>query len=409
MMVEPGIVPEQNERGLLRQAPQFRMLWLARAVSFTGDGVAQVALVLLTASRGPGAVGLVLLANALPHLLGPLAGALADRFEQRRVMILCNLGQAVGFGLLGVIATPLPTLLIVVAATSVLATLFGPAGKSSVTRLVAPHQLPRANAMLGTAANLQIIAGPAIGGVLIGLTGTGMAFVVDAASFLVCAALLTRLPSLPPQNAPVDGIWRSTAAGLRYCAANPRVRALGVGTLVFVSFAAIDNVALVFLVRGSLHGSRTEYGLIVAGFGVGLLVASLALSRFAGRVTGQRWLFAGIVIGAAGTAATGLAPDAAGAVVGQVVAGVGNTLDVVATDTLVQQFVPQHMLGRVFGSIGTAAQTGSALAYAAAAPLVAAAGARVAFLVAAGGMIVGLAALRPALKRDHDLLPDPIG
>jgi MFS family permease len=274
--------------------------------------------------------------------------------------------------------------------------------------------------MLGTAANLQIIAGPAIGGVVIGLTSTSVAFVVDAASFLICAVLLARLPSMPPHTAATEGIWQSTIAGVCYCARNPRVRALAVGTLVFVSFAAIDNVALVFLVRRSLHGSRTEYGLVVAGFGLGLLVASLALGRCAGRVSGQRWLLFGVVIGAAGTAGTGLAPDAATATIAQLVAGAGNTLDVVATDTLVQRLVPREMLGRVFGSIGTAAQSGSAVAYLAAAPLVAAAGARVAFVVAAAGMILGLAALGPALRRDgtdkgaavptaRDALPDPLG
>lgn len=384
--------------GLLRQATDFRTLWLARAVSFTGDGVARVALVLLTARSGPGAVSLVLLANTLPQLLGPLAGALADRFEQRRLMISCNVGQAISFCLLATVTPPLPTLLVVVAAAAVLATLFGPAGKSSIPQLVPRRSLPRANALMGAASNLQLVAGPALGGALAGLAGTRTAFALDAASFLICAALLTRLPPLRHQNLTTDGIWASTIAGLRYTVTTAPARALGLGTLVFVSFAAMDNVALVFLIRDSLHGSQTQYGLAVAAFGIGLLLASLALARFAGRRPAQHWLLSGALAGAIGTAATGLAPLPAAAMATQLLAGAGNTLDVVATDTLVQQLIPQHMLGRVFGSIGTAAQAGSAIATALAAPLVAGVGARSTFLAAAGGMLIGLAALTPILK-----------
>ena len=67
----------------------FRVLWWSRAISFAGDGVGRTALVLYAATHGATAVSLVLLAIALPRFLGPLAGALADRFDQRRLMAVC--------------------------------------------------------------------------------------------------------------------------------------------------------------------------------------------------------------------------------------------------------------------------------------------------------------------------------
>lgn len=385
--------------GLLRSSPAFRALWVSRAVSFTGDGVARVALVLLTAQSGPGAVGLVLLANTLPRLLGPLTGAIADRVDQRRLMIGCEIGQAAAYTVLAVLTPPLPVLLPVVAAAGLLATVFTPAGKSSIPRLVPEGRLPQANALLGAAFNLQIVAGPALGGLLVGFAGTGPAFAVDAGSFVLSALLLTRVPPLPPTSTTEGrGVLADTLDGLSYVAHEPVMRALTLGTLLFVSFAAIDNVALVFLVRDRLHGSQTEYGVAVAAFGAGMLLASLALARLVDRLPPQRWLLAGVLTGAIGTGATALAPNPVLAMAGQLLAGAGNTGDLVATDTLTQQTVPRPLLGRAFGAVGTSAQLGSGLAYVAAAPLVAAAGARTALLVSAGGMLLGLAALSPVIR-----------
>src|SRR5262249_3256466 len=156
------------------------------------------------------------------------------------------------------------------------ATFGSPAGRSAVARLVPGDRRPQANALLGLAMNLQVIAGPAIGGALAGLSGVSIAFGVNAASFFLSALLLTRLGPLLPVppvtaagNAAPTGktrLFADTRAGLTYSARNPVVRGLVLGTLVFVTFAAVDNVALVFLVRQALRGSGVTYGLVFAGF-----------------------------------------------------------------------------------------------------------------------------------------------
>ena len=391
---------QQRRPGLLRESPRFRYLWLSRTISATGAGVSRVALVLLVSSSGPGAVSLVLLCSTLPQLLGPLAGAVADRVEQRRLLAGCEAGQGIIYAVVAMAHPTIAALLPLVAMAGLLATLMSPAGKSSVPRLVTADRLPRANALLGLAFNLQIIAGPAIGGVLAGLAGPSAAFAVTAASFAVSALLLTRLGPLPPHSADAPGgLMAQTWAGLRYAARSPILRALVLGTLVFISFAAIDNVALVFLVQRSLHGSGVEYGLITAAFGAGMAAASLALAAAGGRRPPAQWLIGGVTLGAVGTVATGLAPGVMLASAAQAAAGAGNTADVVGTDTLIQQSVPAHLLGRAFGAVYTAAQAASAIAYAAAGPLVGFTGPRGAFVIAGVGMLAGLAVFAPALGR----------
>ncbi len=272
--------------------------------------------------------------------------------------------------------------------------------RGSVPRLVPPAQLPQANALLGLAFNLQIVAGPAIGGALAGLTGLTAAFALNAASFFASALLLTRLGPLPPEpGTAAGGMLADTRAGLRYAARTPVLRALVLGTVVFVSFAAADNVALVFLVRRSLHGSAAGYGAATAAFGAGMVIASLLLAGWADRRPAAYWLIGGISLGAVGTAATGLAPGLAIACAAQVLAGAGNTADLVGTDTLIQQNVPAELLGRGFRAVYASAQLASAIAYSAAGPLVALTSPRVTFLIAGTGMLAGLAILWPALAR----------
>jgi MFS family permease len=402
--------------GLLRDNPRFRALWLSKAISSTGTGIGRVALVLLVAQSGPGAVSLVLIGTALPVLAGPVAGAIADRVDQRRLLASCEAGQGVIYAALAATRPPLPVLLPLVILASLLATFGAPAGKSAIRRMVPGDRRGQANALLGLGVNLQIIAGPAVGGALAGLTGTSIAFGVNAASFAVSALLLTRLGPLPPVprgQPPVldqppgrSTVLGDTMAGLRYSARNPIVRSLVLGTLVFVTFAAVDNVALVFLVRRALHGSGTEYGLIAASFGVGMVAASVALTVWAGRRPPGFWLIGGIVAGAAGSIATGVAPSAALACAGQAVAGVGNTADLVGTDTLVQQRVPEHLLGRAFGTVYAGAQLAAVLSSLIAGPLVSLAGPRVAFIVAGAGSLLGVVVLGPALRRSA--LPETV-
>ena len=148
--------------GLVQKNRPFRVLLAARAASHLGDGVALVALVLyVQAEQSTGtAVGALLLAAALPRLLGPVAGTLADKIDGRTLMIACDLGQTIVYGIIALWLPPLPLLLALVAVTSTLETAFTPASRSAVTSIVARESLPSANAWLGSTLNLQVAAGP---------------------------------------------------------------------------------------------------------------------------------------------------------------------------------------------------------------------------------------------------------
>lgn len=388
----------------LRDSQDFRRLWIARTVSHIGDGVAVLALVLyVQRTHGTGvAVGTLLLASSLPRFLGPLAGVVVDRVDQRSLMVACDLGQAILFTAIAWFVPPFPVLLAMVAATAALDTLFAPAGRSVVPALVKPEQLLRANAWIGTSLNVQVAVGPVLGGVLVALFDVRGALAVNAASFVVSAIVLLRLPPLrAPSDGERGGFMAVGMEGIRYAWRTPTIRTLVIALFLGVAFAAVDNVALVFLVRETLGGGALAFGLVSGAYGVGMLAGSLGLS-WKGTAAGASALFVfGWVASGVGTIATGLAPLVVMAALGQVVAGVGNGVENVATDTLIQRAVPREMLGRVFGLVATAPFAGSTLAYAAGGFLMDLTSARTVFLIGGIGVLIVLLPVVLVLRREQ--------
>ena len=122
---------------------------------------------------------MLLLAFALPRLLGPLAGAIADRTDNKRLMVGCDLAQALSFAALAWVRWR-PAVVGVVLAATVFATAYLPAGRSNIPRIVGRENLVRANALLTTGSTSALAAGPALGAILLAAGGTSPALLVNA-------------------------------------------------------------------------------------------------------------------------------------------------------------------------------------------------------------------------------------
>ena len=385
----------------IRDAPAFRRLLFARAVSHVGDGIALTALVLLVqGTRGTGpSVGALLLAMSLPKFLGPIAGAIVDRVEQRSVMVACDMGQAAIYLTIVWLTPPFPLLLAFVALAETLATLFAPAGRSAVPALVRPEHLLRANAWMGTTLNLQVALGPVIGGVLVAHLGVRGALAANALTFAISAIALLGLPALRATPGSELGILAVGIDGIRYVWRSPLLRSLSIALFLGVAFAGLDNVALVFLTRETLGAGPVGFGFVSGAYGVGMLAGSRGLSwRGTAAAAGAVFIFGWLASGV-GTIVTGLAPLLAVAALAQAIAGMGNAVEVVAMETLVQREVPREMLGRVFGLVGTAPFAGHTVAFAAGGFLLDLTSPRAVFLIAGIGTLVVLTPVLAALRR----------
>jgi len=391
------------KRNLLRSSPRFRRLWLARTFSNVGDGIAFVSLVLLVHSReGSGfAVGMLLLVQAVPRFFGPVAGTIADRVEQRSLMIGCDVVNAAIFGVIALTTPSLPFLLALAGTSSCVDTVFAPAGRSALPALVSRDELLQANALLGTAFNLQLAVGPMAGGLIVVALGPTGALGANTASFLISAAILTRLPALRAESNSEEGRGFVATArdGLRFAWQTPAVRTVALGLFFAVAFAAMDNVALVFLVRDTFDAGALAFGLLSAAYGAGMVATSAGLSvRPFGWSAGALFVLGWLVSGT-GILVTGLAPGLIVAAVGQVVAGIGNGGANIGIETLIQRIVPRQLLGRTFGVAFTAGFAGSTVAYLVSGMLLDIWSPRVVFLIGASGVFVVTGVLATTVRQ----------
>ncbi|HEY0276976.1 MAG TPA: MFS transporter [Solirubrobacterales bacterium] len=387
---------------LLRHHRQFRALWGAIALSYIGSGAASTALTLyIQQTRGTGAaVAAFLLASNLPRLLGSLAGGLVDRVDMRALLIVCDVGQAILYAL---VAT-LPSFGILIALTAlatVLQTFYNPARTAIVPALVEEDELISANALIGVATNLYVAIGPLIGALLFTLIGASGGLLVNAATFLG-SALLTRMvpPTPPPEDSEPEGLLASAATGARFVWRDRVLRALAASIFLLVAFIAVDNVALVFLVRETLGGSALAYGVIEAVFGIGMLIGTFWILR--GR--GGQWLATRLYVFACTLSVSGsiggaIAPSVAVLAPFEALAGAGNSMEVVAMETIVQQRTPRGMIGRVYGFVSSLTWFGLGISTGLGGLLVDATSPRFAFAVASVGGVLTVLAVAPTMLR----------
>jgi MFS family permease len=385
-------LPGRTSFALLGANRPFRLLWTARLVSFLGDSLGLVALILYVADRaGTGAaVGLLLLAGDFaPTLVGPFAGALADRLPRRRVMVTCEALQSVAVFAI-VLSTPsLPVLLPLVAVRAMLSTTFQPAARSAVPELVGDTDLERGNALLGFGTWGLDAAGPLLAALLVPVLHVRGLLLVDALSFLAAIPFLLRLPALGPVPRPdaVPSLARDVAAGLRFVWEDRFVRVLVLGFAAIVLVGAVDDVAIVLLAKGALHGGERLASVLYAGAGIGMLAGFLLLAR-ARPLTARVALLCGFVLTNSASSFTGATRIAYVALLAQVVRGLGISLVEVGHNVAIARGVPPALHGRVFANLYAALGVAAGIAYAVGGPLVDATSPR-AVLVGSG--LLGLA------------------
>ncbi|MFB9238820.1 MFS transporter [Plantactinospora siamensis] len=270
-----------------RNGPFLRYV-AGQAVSVLGDQVWYVALS-WTAVRvaSPGVAGVVLAVSSLPRLVLLLVGgALADRYDPRRLMIGSDLGRLLVSLVAAAVAALSPgvPLLIAVALLFGLAdAVFLPAAGTVLPRLLHPEQLASGNATTTMAARLALTLGAPLGGILVAAGGLALACVVNAVTFAVSvlALLWVRPRPAPPAAAP-EADRRLTGAlreGLGYLVRHRTLRILLlVSLLTNLGFVGPMNVGLALV--SDLRGwGAAGIGQLLAGFGVGAIVGAAAMAR----------------------------------------------------------------------------------------------------------------------------------
>jgi MFS family permease len=370
----------------------FRLLFSGQLVSNLGDWLDYLALVVLIAytwHRGPGSLAALAVTIAIPWVfVAPLTGVLADRWPKRPVLIACDLARAAVVA--GLIFAPnIYVLLALVFAKTLFSTAFAPAEQAMVRATVPERDLMAANSLSQLATQGMKVAGPALGGLIVAVWSPRVAFGVDAATFILSAAILALLPRL--EIAQVEEHERGTffaelRSGLVYVVQR---RTLGIAILsmsaaVFLVFT-FDTLSPLAL--RALGFGPSLLGFAVAGIGLGAVAGALVIGSVGNRVQpfkllGASKAIAGVLVAVVGVGAvSGI--DVPAAVWLPVVLGIGlaSAGVLVSFPTILQLETPPNMMGRVHAT-ATAIPTALQMV----APVL---GAAIATAVGVGWVLVG--------------------
>ena len=349
---------------------QRRDLWLLallRGVSFLGDSVALITLYLRVAHGGhPWNVALLSIAAAVPIVaFAPIAGHVIDHTPAKRLLSLLCVAEALVCVAIGVwhgigATVALMALLSCFVAFSL------PGYSALVPHVAGDANITTANSMMQSVQGVAAITGPALGGLLVGVSGQSWPLYFDAMSFAVCAlgtlALRTDRRPTPGTERPKRG-ERDLGAGLRILLRDEVLRPLMITFTIFLLALIMINVAEVFFITRTLGGSALVYGLVGTSFGVGNIIGALA----AGKIREEDHplvrasIIAIIVIGVT-FGVVGLVEHVGYVFALMVVGGVAVGVVNVTATTVLTLRTPEAQRGRMFaasGAIFTSAEIGA--------------------------------------------------
>ncbi|MCU1484492.1 MAG: putative transporter [Actinomycetia bacterium] len=302
---------------------------------------------------GPGQVALLILTWAIPGaVLGPFVGVPIDRFGPKAVLVAADaLGAAAAVGML--FAHRYEDLLWASAVLGVAKTFAHPADAALPPRLVADEDLVAANALLGAATDSSIVFGPLLATGAIALWGFHAAFVVDAVTWVVGAAVVVplRLHAVVVERA--EPLLAQLVEGYRLTVRTPTLRlTMALSVAVFMTWGAFAVVEPLY-VRDVLHRSTTALALLQVAFGVGLVGAGIVVVRLGDRVATTRALACAVLLSGVAAATYIGTGSAAVAAVGVFLWGADVAFFAAPARTLLQRHAPANAHGRVLGLHGT--------------------------------------------------------
>lgn len=283
--------PAELTKPVTRKTPP---LWRSRdyllliggqGVSSIGSQISLVAfpLLIFALTHSPAQTGLMASIRSLPYALFTLpAGALVDRWNRKRLMILCDTGRAIALGSIPVALflghLTYLQLYLVSLLEGTFFVFFTLAESASLPRVVSPEQLPTATGQNEVLTSLSSMLGPALGPILYGL-GRAIPFLTDAMSYALSVISLLFIKARFQGERDVDHgtsphLWKEIKEGVVWLWHNPLMRFVAVLTFGLIT-PCYGYVLIIILLAQNMHASNVALGLIFAGGGVGSVIGAL--------------------------------------------------------------------------------------------------------------------------------------
>ncbi len=348
--------------GAVLKIRPMRQLWYAQIVSTFGDFVALFAVITVMTFRlhaTPQQITGVQIAYMLPiALLGIVSGVFVDRWPLKRTLVASDFIRAV-LVLLLVFVHSVWGYYVVLAAVSVVSSVFGPAQGVAVRSFVPLHGMRSAQALLQQVMFVMRIIGGPIAALLLVYASVSISFYADALSFVISGIFMaslalpamTKASESPAQKGGVGRVWSDMKQGTSFIVHHAAlffvITAMGAGMFILGCFGPLIAV----YVRDTLHASTRTFGTASAMIGVGIMAGINLLNAFAKNVKNSTQVYFGLTGIAVGTLALALFPYLGVTILALLLIGFAVAGIIVPAQTLIQQETPQAMLGRVGSTV----------------------------------------------------------
>nr|WP_272209992.1 MFS transporter [Marinicella sp. W31]MDC2875842.1 MFS transporter [Marinicella sp. W31] len=349
--------------------PTFRYIWLASVASNLGSMIQNVgaAWMMTSISDSESMVALVQASTTLPVMLfALLAGAIADGFDRRRVILSAQVFMFTVSVLLALAAfAGLLTPWLLLAFTFLIGcgnALNNPSWQASVGDMVPRSDLPGAVTLNSVGFNITRSLGPAIGGTIVAIGGGAAAFTVNAFSYLGLLTVVYRWKFRPPENPlPREKMTTAIGAGLRYVVMSPNILKVLLRAFIF-GLASVSVLALLPVVaRDVIVGGPQTFGIMLGAFGIGAIGGAFANAQARARLSNEAIVSLSFLIFAASAAVIGFSTSLVLDCFALLFAGACWVLALSLFNTVVQLTTPRWVVGRALSLYQTASFGGMAL------------------------------------------------
>lgn len=332
----------------------FAELWAANIASNVGGIIQTVgaAWLMTTLNPSPQMVALVQFSNVAPiMLLSLVAGALADLYDRRLIMLSAQIAMAVVSAALAVFAylghmSPwaLLAFTFLISAGSAIQM---PAWQSSISDQVPRHELAGAVSLNAFGFNVGRSVAPAIGGAIVAALGAATAFAINAVSYLGLILALHRWrPEVAKSNLPKETLHRAIGSGVRYVSLSPAIIGVTMRAAMFGILGAALWALMPLIARNVLHGGALTYGAIFGAFGLGAMASALLITRLRERYSSDLLVNSSTAVFGIGTIVAGVSPFVALTVLATMAAGAAWVLALASLNVAVQMSSPRWVAGR---------------------------------------------------------------
>ena len=364
-----GVAASLRAFGRVFKNPPVRNLQLAGAGSTLGIWAYGVALpVYAYHSGGPRAVGLLFFVRfVLGALAGPWIGVLVDRRSRRRVMLTSDLLRCailVGMTVVASTGGNAYVIYVLAVASTVVACAYSPAQAALMPSLVdSPDELTAANVVGNTIGTVGMFLGPALGGVLLALSGPAAVFALTAALTLWSAAFVLGVPRDRPPEQPAERPHFVTelTAGFETMIHKPALRVvMGLSSAQALVDGALEVLLVVLAIR-LLNGGNGTLGWLNTAIGIGSIVGAVVVAALAARRRLAGGFAIGLLLSSVPLAILAAVSSLAPALILVAALGAGTTFSQVNSRTLLQRSTDKEVMGRVFSVLESLLLTGLAI------------------------------------------------